>query len=178
MKTIPKIGPMILKIIVLLIGLGFATLTSMILFKLSTEFDYIGFLVFLMMLMATLMFLNYGLSTIRQFTIRSDQGIIELVYLGLFKTIYEITSIKGYCNYRFSNRIRNYPGILIEFKNGKQVQISEFDIKNFTEVKSSIECFVSYNKNLKLILWTRFNKFLALFGIIMILFMILGKLLS
>jgi hypothetical protein len=129
------------------------------------------------MSMVTLLFLNYGISSLKNIIIKPDQGIIEIVYLGLFKITYEITSVKGYCNYRFSNRIRNYPGILIEFKSGKQVQISEFDINNFAEVKSSIENLVSYDKNLKLTIWTGFNKFLALFGIIMILFMIVGKLL-
>ena len=177
MKTKPKIGPLILKIILFLIGLGFSAFTSIIFLKLLSDFEYIGGLVFLMMLMVTLMFLNYSISSLKQFTIKPEQGIIEIGYLGLFKTIYDISSIEGYCNYRFSNRIRNYPGILIEFKNGLQVQISEFDIRNFAEVESSIESFVSYNKNLKLLIWTRFNKFLALFGLLLILLMIFGKLL-
>ena len=178
MKTKSKIGPKFLKIIVSIFGIGFAIFSMMILNIIISHFEFIGLIVFMMMSMFALMFSFYGLESIRQIVVRPDQKIIEIVYLGVFRKRFENSEISGFCSYPFSNRIGTYAGILLEFINGKQIQISEFDTRNFKEIETVISSFVESKKDLKLKIWTKFNKILLGYAVFMILLMIIGKLLN
>ena len=72
----------------------------------------------------------------------------------------------------------HYSGILLEFINGQQIQLSEFDTRNFNEIRTVISTFVEIKKDLKLKIWTKFNKILLAYGLLTILLLITGKLLD
>jgi hypothetical protein len=176
MKTKYKIGPTLIKVIISILGISSLIFTIMVLRALLSDFDFIGLLVFTLILMFTLLIVNYSVTSLKQIVVRPDQQIIEIVYLGIFKKRYSKMEIIGFRSYSFLNRIGTYQGILIEFKNGTQMQISEYDIKNFNEIQIAVSTFVEYNKDLKLVLWTKFNKFLLVLGIVSVVIMIIGKL--
>ena len=178
MKTKTKIGPKILKIIVLIFGIGFAIFSLMILNVIISNFEFIGLIVFLLMSMFALLFSFYGFESLRQIIVIPDQKVIEIVYLGFIRKRFENAEVLGFRSYPFSNRIGNYSGILLEFINGQQIQLSEFDTRNFNEIRTVISTFVEIKKDLKLKIWTKFNKILLAYGLLTILLLITGKLLD
>ena len=175
MKTKSKLGPKILKVIVSMFGIGFTVFSLMILNVIVSDFEYVGLIVFLMMSMFALLFSFYGFESLRQIIVLPDQKVIEVVYFGVFRKRFENGEILGFRAYPFSNRIGTYSGILLEFINGLQIQLSEFDTKNFKEIKSVLSCFVEYKKDLNLKISTKFNKFLLAYGVLIVLLMVIGK---
>lgn len=178
MKTKSKIRPNFLKIIILIFGIGFALFSMFILNVIISDFKFIGLIVFLLISMFAILFSFYGLESLRQIIVIPDQKVIEIVYLGIFRRRFENAEILGFCSYPFINRIGTYSGILLEFISGQQIQLSEFDTKNFEVIKTEISSFVVFKKDLKLKIWTKFNKILLVYGLLTILLMIIGKLLN
>jgi hypothetical protein len=150
----------------------------MILRVILLEFELIGLLVFLMISMFSSMFLYYGLSSLKQFVFDPNHKTIEIIYLGMFKRIIVEDEVKGFCSFPFVNRIRTYEGILLELKNQKQYQLSEFDIKNFKEIQLAISSFIIYKKDLRLRIWTNFNKALVVISALVLFLLIFSKILS
>jgi hypothetical protein len=178
MNSKAKIFPTIVKVFVLILGLGFAVFALLILDVLLTDFEYIGLLVLTAISLFSILFLSYSINSLRYIEIDNNHKYLKVIYLGFYKVSYDKSSILGYCSYPFSNRIGTYPGILLEFTNGKQIQLSEFDIKNFKEIEDSISSFIDYKNDIKLKYWTKTNKILVIIGGMAIVMMILGKILK
>jgi hypothetical protein len=178
MKTKLKAGPIIISIIISIFGIGSLFFTILILRALLLDFDFIGLLVFTLIFMFALLTVNYSATSLKQIVVRPDQRTIEIIYWGIYKVKFSKMEIIGFRSYPLYNRIGSFQGILLEFKNGKQIQISEYDIKNLKDIQAAISTFVEYKKDLKLSLWTKINMFLLALGIFSIGIMIIGKLLG
>lgn len=156
MKPKYKLGPIILKIFILLLGIAFAVFSIMMLKVIIINFKFVGVFVFIMISWFASIFLLYGINVLKSITIDLNNKTIELSYLGLFKKQYNISSIKGFCNYPYINRLNIYEGILIEFENGRQFQMNTFEISNFKELQLEISRFVKQRKDLKIKIWNDF----------------------
>ncbi|QCK15593.1 hypothetical protein [Mangrovivirga cuniculi] len=175
-KSKAKIGPTLLKLFLLLLGTAFAIFSTMILNNLLEDFEFIGLTVFLMFSIIAFMGLYFGTTSLRTVIIDPERKLINIVYLWFWRTTLTESDIKGYITYPFSNNIGTYQGILIELQNGKQFQLSEFDIKNFSNIKEAISKFIHQNSQLKLNIWTNLNKFAFVYMGIFIALLGLGKL--
>lgn len=175
MKAKVKIGPTIVRFFILMLGLVFALFSAKILLLLIFKFEFIGLIVFMMMLLFALVFLFFGHSCLSQIIVNQDERSLEIVYLSILRIHKKDSSISGYCVYPFNNGIGTYSGILLELNGGKQIQLSEFDIKNFKEIETAISTFVKYKKDIKLRIWTKFNKILLVIAILLVILMIFGK---
>ena len=126
--------------------------------------------------MIAFMGLYFGTTSLRTVIIDPERKLINIVYLWFWRTTLTESDIKGYNTYPFTNNIGTYHGILVELQNGKQFQLSEFDIKNFSDIKEAISKFIQQNNQLKLNMWTIINKYAFIYVGLFIVLLGLGKL--
>jgi len=175
-KSKAKFGPTLLKLFLVLLGTAFAIFCTLILNTLIEDFEFIGLTAFLMFSMIAFMGLYFGTTSLRTVIIDPDRKLINIVYLWFWRTTLTESDIKGYNTYPFTNNIGTYQGILVELQNGKQFQLSEFDIKNFSDIKEAISKFIHQNNQLKLNIWTNLNKYAFVYMGLFIALLGLGKL--
>jgi len=177
-KSIPKIGPTLLKLFLLSLGMGFAIFCSMILNQIIKDFEFIGLTALLIFSLIAFMGLYFGISSLRTVIVDSQRKNVEIVYLWFWRKTLTETEITGFKNYAFTNNIGIYSGILVQLKNGKQFQLSEFDIKNFTVIRDAMSSFIENKNELKLNMWTSLNKAVFVYAGMFIFLLVLGKILE
>ncbi|WMN07870.1 hypothetical protein QYS48_30170 [Marivirga arenosa] len=177
-KSKAKFGPTLLKFFLVLLGTGFATFCVLILNTLIADFEFIGLTAFLIFSLFAFMGLYFGTSSLRTVIIDPEHKLINIVYLGFWRTTLTASDIKGFNTYPFTNNIGTYQGVLVELQNGKQFQLSEFDIKNFSDIKNAIAQFIEQNNQLKLNMWTNLNKSAFIYMGLFIILMLTGQLLG
>ena len=177
-RSKPKIGPTLLKLFLLCLGIGFAVFCSMILNLIIHDFEFIGLTAFLMFSLIAFMGLYFGVTSLRTVIVDTDRRTVDIVYLWFWRRTLTEADIAGFNTYPFINRIGTYSGILVQLQNGKQFQLSEFDIKNFTEIKHAMTSFIEQKNELKLNIWTSLNKAVFVYIGIFIIFMGIGKFLG
>jgi hypothetical protein len=175
-KSKAKFGPTLLKLFLVLLGTAFAIFCMVILNTLIDDFEFVGLTGFLIFSMIAFMTLYFGITSLRTIIVDPDRKLINIVYPWVWRTTLTETDIKGFNTYPFTNNIGTYKGILVELQNGKQFQLSEFDIRNFNEIKEAISKFIERNKQLKLNMWTNLNKSVFIYMGLFVALMGLGEL--
>ncbi|MDH5694314.1 MAG: hypothetical protein OEZ47_14555 [Gammaproteobacteria bacterium] len=177
-KSKPKIGPTLLKLFLLCLGIGFAIFCSMILNQIIEDFEFIGLTALLMFSLMAFMGLYFGISSLRTVIVDSQRKNVEIVYLWFWRTTVTEAEITGFKSYAFTNNIGIYSGILVQLKNGKQFQLSEFDTKNFTAIRDAMSSFIENKNELKLNIWTSLNKAVFVYAGMFIVLLVVGKILE
>ncbi len=174
-KSKSKFGPTLLKFFLLCIGIGFAVFCFLILNRIVNDFEFIGLIAFLMFSLFAFMGLYFGITSLRTVIVDSDRRTVDIVYLWFSRTTLTETEIDGFSSYPFTNNIGTYRGILVQLHNGKQFQLSEFDIKNFEEIKDAISVFIKQDSHIKLNFWTSLNKYAFMYMGLVLVLLGLGK---
>jgi hypothetical protein len=171
-----KIGPTLLKLFLVFLGTAFTIFCTLILNTLFEDFEFVGLLAFLMFSMMAFIGLYFGITSLRIIIVDTERKHINIIYLWFWRTTLTKSDIRGFNTYPFTNNIGTYNGILVELRSGKQIQLSEFDIRNFDAIKEAIATFVEWDNQLKLNMWTKLNKSALIYLGLFIALMGLGKL--
>jgi hypothetical protein len=178
MKSKNKIGPLILKLTVLTLGLGLGGFCLLMLSVIIQEFVMAGLIAILVIGFISITTLHLGVNSLKTINIDIERKTLTIRHLGLFETLFTVDKIKGYNRWPFSNRFGTYKGTLIETNDGRQIHLTEFDTKNYKEIRDAVATFVQKNNDIRLKMWTTFNKSAIVFGTVMILFMIIVKIME
>ncbi len=103
-------------------------------------------------------------------TIKIDNDHLTIgTHFGLWKKYYTFADINAINPKSFRNKWKSYPGLIIKFRDERQVHIHEMEFKNFREIKKVITDRVKKYEKLEIEIWTPFTiGFLTVGGLIII----------
>jgi hypothetical protein len=150
---------------------GFISLGGAILF--GEEVSGMSILTGTMFLWIGVGFLLLTLNNMKTIRIQGDNLSVG-THFGLVKKHYTFEDIIAINPKSFRNKWKSYPGLLLKFRDERQIHIHEMEFKNFREIKKVITDRVDKYDKLEIEIWTPLTiRFLVFGGLIIAGFMVL-----
>ncbi len=120
-----------------------------------------------------------GMLLINMKTIALDNNRLTIgMCYGLLKKSYEITEIESFKKHHFVNGFGSHPGMLIKFRDGKQVHIHQMEFKNYGDFENVLKGQIPVARDLTIEIWTMYTKAFIACGGLIVLFFIVAKILE
>jgi hypothetical protein len=115
-----------------------------------------------------------GIILMNMKTLELERDIMTVgTFFGLIKSQYSFRDIESVNPKTFDNQFGSHPGLLIKFRDGRQIHLHRMEFKNFDDIATKILDKVDRDKNLEIQIWTPYTKaFIACGGLIILLLVI------
>jgi len=111
-------------------------------------------------------------------TLELERDIMTVgTFFGLIKNQYSFNDIESFNLKSFDNQFGSYPGLLLKFRDGRQIHLHKMEFKNFNDFETKILDRVDRDVSLEIQMWTPYTKaFVACGGLIILLLVIVKSL--
>lgn len=175
MKARIRIKQRILGLFLVVISSCFVALGTLLLFE--ERVTGMSILTGTMFLWLGVGFLLLTLTNMKTIKIERDNLTIG-TYFGFWKKCYRFEDINSINPKSFRNKWKSYPGLLIKFRDDRQVHIHEMEFKNFREIKKAITDKIYNYEKLEIEIWTPLAIGFVAFGGLLIIGFIVVKMIE
>ena len=153
-----KFLSLIRTVLMLIFGVAFSVLSALTIKILALELDLTGLIGLLFFTGFSFVALYISLGTIRIIKIREETGSIRVQRMSFITEEYDNHRIMGSKYFTLVNKWGSYRGCFFEVMGGNQIQFTELDFMNFTEVRKAVMLIAARNNLIKRKYWLFGNK--------------------
>jgi hypothetical protein len=170
-----RVGVLIGRIFILLVGLGGSVFTVLIIKTIVKEFSPIGLIAGLVYSMISIGFLYTAIDSLKIIKIDPIHKRIVVNYLGIYKKEFKQDAFEGYNLRPFSNNLGVFRGAIIQLHTKEQFNFSSLDFRNYNDLEHALFEFLPLDKNIKINYFTPFAKALYAYVILIVVIMVIFK---
>lgn len=148
-----KILSTTLSVYLLLSGIAFSAFSYLITISIIHNFDFTGLTAFCIFTAFSIIFIYGGLINLNRIYVDVQHNNILISTAYFLNNIITRQNSLGLKSYIHRNKFTSYKAFFIEMENGSQYCFTEFQIKNFDEIRKSVGKVIPYDKGLKRRIW-------------------------